>query len=127
MSDHLAIADRLFTAIAAGDIDTVRAVYAPNARIWHNFDDADQPAEQNLKVLRWVVATVKDLRYDDVRRLPTPEGFVQQHVLRGTVNGTPLAIPACIIATLRDGRITRLDEYIDSAHAAPLMAAARPR
>jgi ketosteroid isomerase-like protein len=48
---------------------------------------------------------------------------VQQHVLRGVApNGTALEIPACIVCTVRDGRIVRLEEYLDSAHTAPLTA-----
>ena len=122
MSDHLSIADRLFSAIAAGDVAAVRALYAPDARIWHNFDGVTQTAEENLAVLQWVTTHIHGLRYDDVRRQTTPDGFVQQHVLRGTVgNGVAVEIPACIVVTIRDGRITRLDEYIDSKHAKVLL------
>lgn len=125
MTDHLAVADRLFAAITAADVDAVRAVYAPEARIWHNTDGVTQSAEENLVVLRWVTSHVKELRYEDVRRAATPDGFVQQHVLRGTVGDVAIEIPACIVATIHAGRITRLDEYIDSAHVKPLLAAAR--
>lgn len=125
MTDHLAVADRLFAAITAADVDAVRAVYAPDAQIWHNTDGVTQSAEENLVVLRWVTSHVKQLRYEDVRRAATPDGFVQQHVLRGTVGDVAIEIPACIVATIRAGRITRLDEYIDSAHVKPLLAAAR--
>jgi len=124
MSDHLTIADRLFSAIAAGDVAAVRALYAPDARIWHNFDDVTQTAEENLAVLQWVTTHIRGLRYDDVRRQATPEGFVQQHVLRGTVgNGVAVEIPACIVVTVRDGRIARLDEYLDSKHTKVLLEA----
>jgi uncharacterized protein len=124
MTDALEIADRLFGAIQAGDVDAVRALYAPDAEIWHNNDGVTQSAEQNLQVLGWVVRHIKGLRYDEVRRHATASGFVQQHVLRGTVGaGVTVAIPACIVCTVRDGRITRLDEYLDSAHVAPLLRA----
>lgn len=126
MADHLSVAERLFAAVTAGDIAAVRALYAPEARIWHNVDGVAQTAEDNLAVLRWVVRHIRDLRYDAVRRQATAEGFVQQHVLRGTVgNGVAVEIPACIVATVRDGRITRLDEYLDSRHTAALLAAAQ--
>jgi ketosteroid isomerase-like protein len=45
----------------------------------------------------------------------------QQHVLRGTnrASGEPVALHACVVVQVGDdGRITRLDEYIDSAEAA---------
>jgi ketosteroid isomerase-like protein len=31
-------------------------------------------------------------------------------------------VPACIVCTVTNGRITRLDEYLDSAHVAPLLS-----
>jgi ketosteroid isomerase-like protein len=44
-------------------------------------------------------------------------------VLRGTVgDGVPVEIPACLVATIRDGRITRLDEYLDSKHTKVLLS-----
>lgn len=50
-------------------------------------------------------------------------GYIQQHVLRGTApNGVEVAIPACLVVQLRDGLIARLDEYLDSAAVAPLIA-----
>jgi ketosteroid isomerase-like protein len=127
MTDHLAVAERLFSAIAAADVDAVRALYAPDAQIWHNTDGVTQNAEENLVVLQWVTTHIKQLRYEEVRRAATADGFVQQHVLRGTVGDVAIEIPACIITTIRAGRITRLDEYIDSAHVKPLLAAVRQK
>ena len=115
-SETLELADRFFAAIPKGDIETVRAIYAPDARIWHNHDQATQSVEQNLQVLAWVVKNIAGLRYEEIRRHATPTGFVQQHVLRGHApNGTPLEVPACIVCAVAGGRITRLDEYLDSA------------
>ena len=115
-SEILELADRFFAAIPKGDIETLRAIYAPDARIWHNHDQATQSVEQNLQVLAWVVKNIAGLRYEEIRRHATPTGFVQQHVLRGRApNGTPLEVPACIVCAVAGGRITRLDEYLDSA------------
>ena len=120
--DPLQLAERLFAAITAGDADAVRDIYAPDAVIWHNNDGLEQSADDNLRVLRWVITNIDGLRYENVRRQRTESGFMQQHVLRGTApNGHPLNIPACIVCTVRDGRITRLEEYLDSAHIAPLL------
>jgi len=115
----LDIADRLFEAIEAGDIDAVRALYAPDAVIWHNDDGVEQTPEQNLRVLQWVIDNLRDRSYEDVRRSVTDTGFVQQHVLRFTrPDGQRAELPACIVVTCSEGRITRLDEYLDSAHIA---------
>ena len=34
-------------------------------------------------------------------------------------------MPACLVVQVKDGRITRLEEYLDSAHAARLSELAR--
>ena len=115
------VADQLFAAIEEGDLDAVRALYAPDAVIWHNTDGVEQSVEQNLGVLRWVVDHLADRTYEEVRRFPTASGFVQQHVLRCTRrDGVRAEVPACLVVTCDDGRITRLEEYLDSAHVARL-------
>lgn len=116
----LETADKLFTAIEKGDVDAIRAIYSADAKIWHNSDNIAQSVEENLAVLKWVTTNIKGLKYTEVRRQPTPGGFVQQHVLRGQFGGQEIALPACIIATVEDGRITRIDEYLDSAQTAIL-------
>jgi ketosteroid isomerase-like protein len=119
----LQLADRLFAAVSAGDLRTLREeIYAPDCRIWHNGDGIAQTVEQNLTVLGWAVKHIADLRYEEVRRQRTPTGFVQQHVLRGRIaNGTELHVPACMVGTVENGRITRLEEYLDMAHLAPVL------
>ncbi len=112
------IAEKLFRAIENGDVDAIRNIYAADAKIWHNNDGIAQSVAQNLAVLKWVVSNIKNVKYTDVRLQPTPTGFVQQHVLRGLFKDKDIALPACIIATVEGGRITRLDEYLDSAHTA---------
>jgi ketosteroid isomerase-like protein len=119
----LEVAERLFAAIQAGDVEGVRAVYAPEVEVWHNFDMVNQTADENLRVLAWMVRKVKDLCYEDVRRYEIPGGFAQQHVLRGVApNGQAIEVPAAIFCTVVDGRITRLEEYLDTAQTAALRA-----
>ena len=122
MSNEAAIAAAraLFGAIEKGDVEGVRRIYAPHAKIWHNTDGVEQNVEENLAVLAWVIANIMDVRYTDARLQPTPSGFVQQHVLRGIFKGSEIAIPACIVATVENGLITRIDEYLDSAQIAQL-------
>lgn len=123
-----ALARRFVTAIESGDLDAIRAIYAPDARIWHNTDGVDFPGQtvdENLKVLGWMRRVLSDISYDIARIDETPTGYVQQHVLRATTTlGEPFVLPACIICTVKAGRIVRLEEYLDTAHLAPLNRAA---
>lgn len=112
----LAIADRLFKAIERGEVNALAEIYAPDAQIWHNTDGKVEAPQQNLSGLRQFVALSSVRAYTEIRRAPTPSGFVQQHVLRAQLkNGREFVLPACIICVVKNGRITRLDEYLDSA------------
>ena len=70
---------RFFAALEAGDIDSLREIYAPDAVIWHNDDLVEQPVDENLKVLQGLHRAVSGLRYDVVRRVPAPDGVLQQN------------------------------------------------
>lgn len=116
--------DRFFAAIEAGDIETVRAMYAPDAVIWHNDDLVEQPVDDNLKVLAGLHRVVSDLRYEVVRRASLPDGVLQQHVLHGRLpDGTPVALHAAMYLQVRDGHVTRIEEYLDSAQRSSIRAA----
>src|SRR5438034_7769788 len=104
------IADRLFDAIERGDLDGVRKLYTSDTKVWHNTDQVAQSSEQNLATLKWVVENLAGLRYTDVRRSPTPIGFVQQHVLRARLkSGKEVALPACLVAPIEGDHIVRVD------------------
>jgi len=60
MSDALVIAEKFFRAIEAGDVDAIRAIYAPDAVIWHNNDQLEQSVDDNLRVLGWVAKNLKN-------------------------------------------------------------------
>lgn len=121
--EMLALAERFFAAVCAGDEATLRAIYAPDAAVWHNYDGIEQNVEQNLLVLRWVSEHIEGFRYEGRVTQATAAGFVEQHRTRGrTASGFELDMPACIVCTVVDGRITRVDEYLDSAQIAPLLA-----
>ena len=124
--DILALADRFVAAIEKRDVDTVRACYAPTARIWHNTDGKVQSVDDNIKGVHWIHKVLAGVRYDVKRRVAIPGGFLQEHVLRGTLpGGEAFAMPACVVCTVEGGVITALDEYLDSAHTRPLVAASQ--
>jgi ketosteroid isomerase-like protein len=117
----LETADRLFRAVEAGDVEALRSIYADDAVIWHNTDGKTESREQNLETLLGFVALSHNRTYTEIRREPTPRCFVRQHVLRAQLkNGRELVLPACIICEVRNERITRLDEYFDTASLAAL-------
>jgi ketosteroid isomerase-like protein len=115
----LDVAARFFAAIEAGDGEGVAAMYAHDAVVWHSNDGVEQTREQNLRVLDWLVRHTTSREYRAIRRHEIDGGFVQQHELHVELpDGRTADLPACIVAQVSDGRITRIDEYIDSTAAA---------
>ena len=110
-----AFADAFIAAILAADVDTVVSMYTDDATIWHNFDDVDQTPQQNAKTMSMMHRMIPGFHYDDIRRTVLPDGFWQQHVLRATTTKGELSMPAALRVVLRDGRISRLEEYLDPA------------
>ena len=75
---------------------------------------------QRSNGLRSMVARIKDREYADRQLTTFPGGFVQQHVLKGkrVHDDGAVRLPCAIICKVENGKITRLDEYFDSAHVA---------
>ena len=122
MNEELVV--RFFAALEGGDIDTLREIYAPDAVIWHNDDLIEQSVADNLKVLQGLHRAVSGLRYDIVRRAVLPDGVLQQHVLRGSLrDGTEVELHAAMYLQVRDGHVTRIEEYLDSGKRASIRAA----
>lgn len=118
----LDVARRLMAAIQAGDIAAVDALYADDMLGWRNFDRRELGKPAMLRIIEFLAKEVRDLRYEKIRVEPTPSGYVQQHVLHARApDGSQIESPACLIVEVRDGRIRRLDEYLDSAAIAPLL------
>ena len=115
-----ALAKRFFDAIEQGDIETMRGSFTPDAEIWHNTDEAIVTRDQTATTLAGMVERITDREYADRRLTVFPGGFVQQHVLKGVRvhDGVEVRLPCAIVCTVESGKITRLDEYFDSAHVA---------
>ena len=119
--DISALSNRFLSALERGDPAEVRAFYTSDAVIWHNFDDVAQTVDENLKLLGWMSRKLPQRHFRIVRREILPDGWFQQHVLEATLpDGSPFRMLACCVVTVRDGLISRLDEYLDPAQAAPL-------
>ena len=114
-----ALAKRFFDAVEQGDIATLRACYADDAAIWHNTDNLEQTPDDNAATLAGFVERIPTRRYTERRLRVFDGGFAQQHVLVGTrKDGVEVRLPACLVCEVTDGKIRRLDEYLDSAHVA---------
>jgi len=119
--ETLALADRMFRAIEDGDLDALRDCYDPDIIVWANNDGREKDIDGSIRVLEWLISLMSDRHYEVKRREVIAGGFLQEHVLEGVApDGTRIAMPAVIIATVADGRITRIHEYLDPAGVAAL-------
>jgi ketosteroid isomerase-like protein len=117
--DIRSLATRLFDSIEIGDAEGVADCYGPDLVVWHNFDGLEQSREDNLKTLAGLIARISDRRYTDRRLNVFDGGFVQQHVLTGVrKDGVRVSLPGVLVGAVQNGKITRLDEYLDSAQVA---------
>jgi ketosteroid isomerase-like protein len=120
---YVQLLDRITVAALAGDATDLFDIYTEDGVIWHNHDNREQTVAQNARLLEKMPQWVKDREYADRRIHIFEGGAVQQHVLKGTriSTGEPIALHACVVIQVNeDGRITRLDEYLDSAEAMEL-------
>ncbi len=116
------VVDRILDAVERGDVDAVAACYAPGAKIWHNFDEIEQTVDENLALLGALVGVLSERKYAVRKRFDVPGGIIQMHALDGVLpDESKFHLPACMIFRIESGRITRIDEYFDSAHFGPLL------
>jgi len=109
-----AVAERLFAAIFDRDPEAASACIADDAVFWTNIGPV-QTREEFVPMFLHLIESIPDVAYTQLRRIDTPDGYVQQHVLTGTSpQGQPFSVDACSVVTVRDGLIVRWDEYLDS-------------
>ena len=112
----LELCDRFFDSIEQRDYETLERCYAPEAVIWHSHDCLYQPRADNLAMLKRGMETLQKTRFKDRRVRVFEGGFVQQHTIYVTRDdGFVGHMEVCFVAYVRDGRITRIDEYMDSS------------
>ncbi|GGA37203.1 nuclear transport factor 2 family protein [Sphingomonas psychrolutea] len=110
------IIDRMYTGLVSGDVEAARDCYTPDAVIWHGFDRITMTRDAAAESWTAMCAQFPERRLSDVRRQPTPTGFVQQHVWQMlTKEGKWMNWPVCLVVEVRDGLMIRLDEYLDRA------------
>jgi ketosteroid isomerase-like protein len=124
MSASNDLASRFVDAVMHVDVDRLRACLAPDAVFWVNIGPSEFTIDQRLQVLELEGQHLAEHSAEDVRITPTERGFVAQLASVGTTTGgEAMRVEVCLVATVDDGLITRVDEYADSEAAKPLLRA----
>jgi hypothetical protein len=110
-----ALCHRFLDAYQDRRIEELAEIYAPHCVIWHNVFGRETTGAENLAALPKSYGGQRRRTYDD-RSIDTFEGgFVIRYTLAGVQHdGHRGALWICIVALCRDGKITRIDEYMDS-------------
>ena len=115
------LARELFAAVESNDAEAILDLYAEAAEIRSNVADGPAGPDDVVAAAAAIAAAVPDFAYEELSCEPTPSGFVRQHLLRGTASdGERFAVASCCVGIVAEGRVTRLDEYVDAAAFAAL-------
>jgi ketosteroid isomerase-like protein len=122
-SEHRRLCHTLLDAIEHHDFDGVMGCYAPDMTMWFNVTGEESSREENLVALVSGEGLHRRRTYDDRIVDTFVDGFVARYTCRVVGHdGTVVALSACLVAEVHDGRIVKLFEYLDSGRFRP-----RPR
>jgi hypothetical protein len=107
------IAERLFAAFVAHDLDLVESMMTPDATMSQN--GAGGSFARARPMLDGISSVLGNHRYEDVRRVIGDHAVVEEHrVVSTTPTGHAVNLAACVVVRVNDaGLITSLDEYLD--------------
>lgn len=113
------LADRLFDSFVSHDLETVVEMMTPDAVVVQNGNS--MVVAEAMVMIESLTGVIGDHRYDDVRRVLGDNVIVEEHRVRSTTpGGHDVDLVACVVIRLDDdGKITSMDEYVDTA---PLVA-----
>lgn len=121
--DNVELCKGLFEAFASGDEQRIRELCAPDMQARQN-NSLPMDLDTLLGFSRAVLGVVDNFRYDDAVRSATATGFVEEHSVRGVLpDGNQLDVAVCIVADVRDGKVSDIREYLDTGAASGLIAA----
>lgn len=113
-----------FAAITRRDWSDALERVHPDGRAMQNISGEEVDARTLLTSMRGLVESLKSFAYENPRRILGKNAVVEQHDVRmAREDGRELVLDICIVLHFdNDGRITRIDEYLDSAQVAAFLS-----
>ncbi len=110
------LATTLVTAITAPQLDLMDSLFSDDFTMWYGISNSSLDRTQALDFFRRYFPTIT-LRYDDIVCTPTATGWIQQHLVNteGADGFKVSDLPVCMVVTVKGDKISRMDEYFDSA------------
>ena len=114
-TEHRRLCHALFDALETGDVDGVAECYAPDMTMWINLSGETITREANLEAIDQGRGMHRRRLYNDRNINTFDDGFVVQYTTHVVAhNGTEVPLSACLVAEVRDGKIFKLFEYLDT-------------
>ena len=113
-----------FAAITRRDwTDALERIH-PDGRARQNIAGEEVNARDLLTSMRGLVESLSAFAYENPRRIVSDEAVVEQHDVRMTrKDGEEIVFDICVLLRFdKTGKIVRIDEYLDSAPVARLLA-----
>jgi ketosteroid isomerase-like protein len=109
------LGQRFVRALETKDMDAVTQILSDDFVLWHNVTNRRLENGAGRDFIVGYFPTVKNLKYNDIRILPTEDGWVQQHnVDSETADGAVIrGLPAILVIRSKNGQIQSIEEYFD--------------
>lgn len=116
--------DRLFAAMNLNDIPAIDALYGEHFELWHSFDKQVRDRETCLAMIA-SLGRVATKRYRLIESLAVGNRVCRRYELTLNAPGRWIdhRVDLAMFLTVEDGKVVRMEEYIDSRDAAEAMAA----
>ena len=113
-----------FAAITRRDWSDALERVHPDGRAMQNISGEEVDARTLLTSMRGLVESLKSFGYENPRRILGEHAVVEQHDVRMTrEDGREIVLDICILLHFdEDGKINRIDEYLDSAQVAAFLS-----
>ena len=110
-------------AAGEGDEAAARACMHPDAEIWHNYNNATQTVDENMALMLKMKAMESKRVYEIHLMEEVSGGYIQRHTLHMTsLDGNDTySVEALALVKVRDGKIARIEEFINPAPILPLL------
>ena len=109
------VIERFLKAIETCNEAALHEVYSDDIVIWHSFTNATMAKDASIARLAGLWRDGVQIRYVFDDQLVVGNRGVRRHRVEATTRGgRRIVLHVAMFATVEDGRIRRLDEYVDS-------------
>lgn len=117
---------KVHDAVGSGNVERMREVIAEQATVWENLDGKTRTFADVGRFHAILASKLDGLRFENVRLTPTSRGYIEQHdKILVRKSGEECRSSTCMVVEVEDGRIVKVEEYLDRDTLPPEVPEAR--